>query len=80
MIRQPADREHVTRAIYRDPGAWHIADFTSRRDLGRINLSVDTVDDFAAFEDILARMSAPHWSYGLDDILTLAGVAEPAGA
>lgn len=67
----PEDREHVTRCFYRHPERWRIAAFTSGRDLGKINLSVDTGVDFARFEAILAQMNRPHWQYGLDGVLAL---------
>ncbi len=67
----PEDREHVTRFFYSHPERWRIAAFTNGRDLGRVNLSVDTAGDFARFEAILARMTKPHWQYGLDGVLAL---------
>ena len=71
-MRTPDEFEHVTAHFYKDPAHWKIADFTSGRDLGAINLSVDTAHDFARFEGIVARMTQPHWSYGLDAVLGLA--------
>ena len=72
------DREHVTHVFYRAPAMWDVVAFESGRALGDINLSVDTADDFARFETILARMSKPHWHYDLDGILALS--AAPVGA
>lgn len=71
MMTAPEDLEHVTPLFYRAPGDWRMVEFTSGRALGDINLSVDTEDDFRAFEALVANMDAPHWSYGLDDILKL---------
>ena len=76
----PGDREHVTPVFYRRPGDWRIEAFTRDPALGAINLSVDTPEDFSAFERIVARMESPHWTYGLDDILALRARAEPAPA
>ena len=69
------DREHVTRIFYREPNIWRIAEFSSEKDLHRINLSVDTESDFQNFKRIIARMQRPHWTYGLNEILRL-GVEE----
>ncbi|MEP4378231.1 MAG: NTP transferase domain-containing protein [Alphaproteobacteria bacterium] len=75
LMTSAEDIEHVTPLFYRTAEDWRIAEFTSGRALGDINLSVDTEDDFRAFETLVARMDAPHWSYGLDEILKLrAGV------
>lgn len=78
--KAPDEREHVTLSFYRDPSVWHIAELTSSKSFGHVNLSVDTEADFAAFETILERMAKPHWRYGLDDILALAGIGESADA
>jgi len=69
------DREHVNRIFYREPDIWRIAEFSSEKDLHRINLSVDTESDFQNFKRIIARMQRPHWTYGLNEILRL-GVEE----
>ena len=70
----PDELEHVTAHFYQDPTRWRISGFTSGRDLGAVNLSVDTGEDFARFEAILARMERPHWTYGMDAVLELAGI------
>ncbi len=73
-MQSPDEFEHVTSHFYRTPTDWRIADFTSGRDLGRVNLSVDTASDFARFENILGRMTSPHWTYGMNAVLELAGI------
>ncbi len=74
------DREHVTAVFYRRPQEWRIAAFTNDRNFGIKNLSVDTADDFARFESILARMIKPHWSYGMNEVLALDALQERTGA
>lgn len=49
----PDSREHVTTAFYRHPERYRIVGFTSGIDAGRINLSVDTVDDFVRIEMLI---------------------------
>jgi spore coat polysaccharide biosynthesis protein SpsF len=64
-------REHVTPGFYRRPDQFRITNFVSPRDLSRIQLSVDTPEDFADFSALVAAMRRPHWQYGLDEILAL---------
>jgi len=73
-MNTPDAFEHVTAHFYQDPARWRIADFTNGRDLGAVNLSVDTAEDFARLEAILARMERPHWTYDMDAVLELAGI------
>lgn len=73
-MNTPDAFEHVTAHFYQDPARWRITDFTSGRDLGAVNLSVDTAEDFARLEAILARMERPHWTYDMDAVLELAGI------
>jgi len=77
MMTSSEDIEHVTPLFYRTPEDWQIVEFQSGRALGDINLSVDTEDDFRAFETLVAKMDAPQWSYGLDAILALRSDTEP---
>lgn len=48
-------QEHVTRFYYENPSVFRIASFTSGRNYGDINLSVDTELDFARVAAILER-------------------------
>ena len=48
-------QEHVTRFYYENPSVFRIASFTSGRNYGDINLSVDTEIDFARVAAILDR-------------------------
>jgi len=79
-MTEAGDIEHVTPVFYRHPGDWQIEAFTHDPSLAAINLSVDTPEDFSAFERIVSHMDKPHWSYGLDDILALRARAELAPA
>ena len=71
------DREHVTRYFYRNPEQFTIRNFAFDRDVSALQLSVDSAEDFAAFEDLLARMTRPHWEYGLPELLALHEAATP---
>lgn len=68
----PADREHVTPFLYRNPDRFRIHGFRHERPLGHLQLSVDTIEDFQRVEALIARMSRPPETYGLEDLLALA--------
>ncbi|MBN1106865.1 MAG: NTP transferase domain-containing protein [Deltaproteobacteria bacterium] len=65
------EREHVTRYFYIHPQPYKIHNIHSGRNYGMIQLSVDTPEDMTLIEGILARMTRPHWEYGLEDVLRL---------
>ena len=70
-MTQAADREHVTPFFYRHGERFHIVGFEAPSDLSGHQLSVDTEADFAAFRDLVGRMTRPHWSYGFEDAVRL---------
>lgn len=55
-IFEPQDREHFTRYFYAHPKCFKIESFSSGKDMGGVQLSVDTLKDFRAAEAILQRM------------------------
>ena len=65
------DREYVTRYFYRNAGAFRIRNFAANTDLSDIQLSIDTAEDLDMFATLVARMTRPHWQYGLHEILGL---------
>jgi spore coat polysaccharide biosynthesis protein SpsF (cytidylyltransferase family) len=65
------DLEHVTTYFYRHAELFTIVNVQFDRDVGDVQLSVDRDEDFQAFEELLSRMTRPHWDYGLDEILAL---------
>jgi spore coat polysaccharide biosynthesis protein SpsF len=81
LSNDPQDREHLTRYIYRHPGAFRIFNVDSGRpELGKLNLSVDTPSDFERTEWIMDRARDPH-SLGFDETLDLAAkYPQPADA
>lgn len=66
-FEEAEDREHVTRWFYRHPGEVRIRNFSSGGDWGAVQLSVDTPEDFARLEALLARPRRPHWECGWRD-------------
>jgi len=68
-MREPEDLEHVTRYFYRNKDRFKIFNFESEKELGRIQLSVDTKQDMELFENVIGKMKSPHWEYNLKNIL-----------
>jgi spore coat polysaccharide biosynthesis protein SpsF len=72
LMSDDDDHDHVTRVFYRLPETFEIRNFESDRDYGALRLTVDTEDDVAFVESVLARMERPHWEYTLPEIAELA--------
>lgn len=70
-MREAADLEHVTRALYARLDRLRVVSFTSGMPWGEIQLSVDTPDDLARFEAIVARMTRAPETYGLAEVIDL---------
>lgn len=70
-MSEPADFEHVTTFLYRNPERFRFRNVSRTPDEGHINLSVDTEADAGLVEAILARMERPHWEYGYDEVMEL---------
>lgn len=63
--------EHVTTFFYRHAGSFNILNFESGKDVGQVQLSVDTQEDLDSFSEILVRMERPHWEYSWEEIVTV---------
>jgi spore coat polysaccharide biosynthesis protein SpsF len=77
-MREADEREHVTLHYYRHPDRFRIENFAAARDYGGLRLTVDTGDDLARLEAIVAAMTRPHWEYGLDDLVAILPAVAPA--
>ena len=57
------DREHVTKAFYRNPSAYKIKNFSAEISAGEFQLSVDTLEDFERISSIinLSSKGADSW-------------------
>jgi spore coat polysaccharide biosynthesis protein SpsF (cytidylyltransferase family) len=71
FFQEVEDKEHVTTYFYRNNGNFKIINFSSERNNGHIQLSIDTSQDMNIFERIISSMTRPHWEYTLDNILEL---------
>jgi spore coat polysaccharide biosynthesis protein SpsF len=72
LMRDPRDREHVTRYIYSHPTGFRIESIESTIDRGDRTLAVDTPDDLERIEALVAGMVQPHWEYDAEEVCRLA--------
>ena len=62
--------EHITTYFYDNKENYKIHNFVSSKNVGDVQLSVDTKDDMNVFEQIVARMDRPHWQYNWEEVLS----------
>ena len=62
-MRRPEHLEHVTKYFYDRASEFEIKNFSSSREYGGLQLSVDTGEDFACSLAMLREMRRPHWCY-----------------
>jgi spore coat polysaccharide biosynthesis protein SpsF len=65
------EQEHITQYFYRNPTQFKIFNFVSGGQFGSVQLSVDTEEDFLAFEKILSQQKKPHWHYPWQEVLAM---------
>ena len=70
-MTEPDEIEHVTRYFYTHPDEFRIRNFESGRDEAHLDVSLDTAQDAAVIEAIIARMNRPHWDYTSEEIVAL---------
>jgi spore coat polysaccharide biosynthesis protein SpsF len=66
----PDEREHVTPFLYAHPELFPLRAFGAEHPRPEVQLSVDTPEDFARCEAILAALSEPHWRAGWQACVT----------
>ncbi|MFX4261970.1 cytidylyltransferase domain-containing protein [Pelotomaculum propionicicum] len=67
----PADREHVTPFIYKNPGRYKLANVLCEYDESRHRWTVDTMEDYELIKRIIEALYPQNPNYILDDILKL---------
>jgi spore coat polysaccharide biosynthesis protein SpsF len=65
------EEEHVTQVFYRRPDSFNIANLDSGNDWAGINMSVDTVDDFALAERIIRAAKGTLDRCGVAELLAI---------
>jgi spore coat polysaccharide biosynthesis protein SpsF len=73
----PADREHVTSAIRRDPARWPRAGLIAESDLAELRWTVDTESDLEFIRQVVGRLGERRYEAGLEEIRD-AILAEPS--
>jgi spore coat polysaccharide biosynthesis protein SpsF len=71
LMETAYDHEHVTPYLYRHHERFGVRNFRAERDLSGLDVSVDTSEDAALIDAIVARMERPHWEYGWEDVVRL---------
>lgn len=64
-----AQKEHVTTCFYEQPEGVKLINIEHCQPLGDLQLSVDTEEDMAQFEDLLEVLGEPYWRHSLDRII-----------
>lgn len=66
------EREHVTLHFYLHPERVRIHNFSFDDPGARaVRMTVDSPDDLDVARAVVARMTSPHWDYGLPELLSL---------
>ena len=68
---EPADREHVTAFIWRQPERFHLANVAYTIDASRYRWTVDTPEDFELIRRMLEVLYPANPSFKLEDALAL---------
>lgn len=71
LMKAPEDFEHITQVFYRNPDHFRITNFSCDQPLSHLSVAVDEPEDLKRFEGTVARMTRPHWSYSLKEILAI---------
>jgi len=69
--QNPKYFEHVTKYFYENENNFKIHNIESQIDAGKIQLSIDSPEDFKLIETIMKKMQKPHWNYRWQECLQL---------
>ncbi|MFD2333515.1 cytidylyltransferase domain-containing protein [Cohnella sp. GCM10020058] len=69
--KHAAEREHVTRYMYRHPDRFRLLNVPGTRDLHEHRWTVDTTEDFELVSRILAALYSQQPHFGTSDVLAL---------
>jgi spore coat polysaccharide biosynthesis protein SpsF len=79
-LRSADDQEHVTQHIYDHHDQFRFHRFTMPADDRDVRLNVDTEEDLAMIQAMLAKMDKPHWRYPLNELVDLYRQVAPVTA
>ncbi len=78
-MKEAEEFEHVTSFFYKNAEGYKIFNLSlPSGDYSKVNLSVDTQDDFEVFDKILGQMTRPFSDYGWKEIVGLYERCRPA--
>jgi len=70
-FREPRHVEHVLSYFYENQAGFRILNFTADSDFSAVNLAVDTNEDAKRVSAVIGRMTRPHWTYRMREIVQL---------
>jgi spore coat polysaccharide biosynthesis protein SpsF (cytidylyltransferase family) len=70
-MMQAGEAEHVTPAIYRRAAEFRIVNLASGHDWSKIQMSIDTPEDFALAEKMVCEMGTPTSVLAVEDLVAL---------
>jgi spore coat polysaccharide biosynthesis protein SpsF len=75
-LHDPYDKEHVTSFYYKNPKMFKISNIESQEDLGHLQLSVDTKEDFLIMQQLVERVdpSRVTWQELVLELRALSGL------
>lgn len=62
-MQDPADREHVTTSLYRQPERFRIVSIEAEENQAETSMVVDTEEDFLRFKGLAHELQTPAWRY-----------------
>ncbi len=71
MAKDPAEREHVTPYIYRNPQFFSCLNVPSKNNYSNYRLTVDTSEDFELIRKIIETLYPVNPKYSMNDIISL---------
>jgi len=70
QMRSSEDREHVTKYFYGHTDKFKVVNFSANDEYSGMEMAVDTEDDSARVNALLAKLQRPHWTYSLDSLVS----------
>lgn len=68
---EKADREHVTRYMYKEPGQFSLGDLPSKKVLSHYRWTVDTKEDFEFVREVITSLYPEKEKFSMEDVLNL---------
>lgn len=66
--KEPYEQEHVTPYIYQNKSLFSLHNFKDKEDFSKVNISVDTLQDFYLVKELIEKYYPKNPSFGLNEI------------